>query len=168
MSIRIAPNGNYYRVEYIGSSGGAYRPLSVSAASLPLAVQPELAEQQVRKDIVGGVISKQPLAMGSMTIMDVQPTATQYTAYQEIVEGAGGVTGTNSTISRTVDTSIRLVTLRVVVDVKSIQGVSYYYTITGAQLQFPPQRAEADTGNTLDVQIKVWGDVGAPVYGATP
>ena len=169
MSNRLAPNGNYIRWSYAGADG-VFLPLSVIAASEPLTMQYPLATQTVRTDIVGGLVSgPAPLPKGKLQIMNIQATATTSTPYNRIVAGADGFTGTNATLTRTVDVNVRLVTLRKTVDVKSIQGQSFYQDFTGAELRFPADVAEADTGNTLDVSIdNVWGTVGTPVPLSSP
>lgn len=165
MSNRLAPNGNYIRWSYAGANG-VFLPLQVMAASEPLLMQVPLAQQAVRTEIVGGVVSgPAPLPTGTLTIMNIQATATTSTPYKRIVGGADGFTGTNNTLTRTVDTDVRLVTLRKTVNLKNIQGQSYYEDFTGAELRFPANVAEAETGNTLEVTIaNVWGTISSPVY----
>lgn len=169
MSNRLAPNGNYIKWSYAGADG-VFLPLSVIAASEPLAMQAPLVQQVVRTEIIGGLVSgPTPLPKGKLTIMDIQATATTSTPRKRIVSGADGFRGTNSTITRTVDTAVQLVTLRRTVDVKSIQGQSYYQDMTGTEMRFPESPAEAETGNTQDVEIpQVWGEIGAPVYLSSP
>ena len=169
MSNRLAPNGNYIKWSYAGADG-VFLPLTVTAASEPLTMQPPLAQQTVRTDINGAVVSgPTPLPKGQLTIMDIQATATTSTPRKRIVDGADNFQGTNATLTRTVDVNVRLVTLRRTVDVKAIQGQSFYQDMTGAELRFPESPAEAETGNTLDVEIpNVWGSIGAPVYLSSP
>lgn len=169
MSNRLAPNGNYIRWSYAGADG-TFLPLSVISVSEPLTMQVPIVQQVVRTDIVGGLVSgPTPLPKGTITIMNIQATATTSTPYNRIVGGADGFTGTNNTLTRTVDTNFRLVTLRKTVDVVSIQGQSFYQDFTGAELRFPEGVAEAETGNTLEVQIaNVWGSIGTPVYLSSP
>lgn len=163
MSNRIAPNGNYWRFEYAGADG-LYKPIAVTAAARPITVQPDLVDQVVRGQITGAVFTMQPIAEGSITILDISPTPTTYTMRQEIVDGAGGFTGTNSTITRTVDSDIRLVSLRATCNMRNLQTPSFYIVYTGVECHFPKSPAEADTGNTLEVALKVYGSIGDPVY----
>lgn len=162
MSQRLAPNGNYIRWSYAGADG-VFLPLQVSAAAEPLAMQPTRTDQTVRQDIVGALVQVNPLSVGSLTLMNIQATATTSTVYERIVNGADGFTGTNGSITRTVDTSLRLVTLRKTVNLKNIQGQSYYQDFTGTLLSFPENITEADTGNTVQVTLTVYGAIGAQV-----
>lgn len=163
MSNRIAPNGNYWRFEYAGADG-LYKPIAVTAASRPITVQPDLVDQEVRGEITGAVFSKRPIAEGSITVLDIAPTATTYTMRQEIVDGAGGFLGTNGTITRTVDSDMRLVSIRATCNMRNLQTASFYQIFTGVECHFPKSPAEADSGNTLEVTLRVFGAIGDPVF----
>lgn len=163
MSNRIASNGNYWRYEYAGADG-LFKPIPVTAASRPITVQPDLVDQTVRGQITGAVFTMQPIAEGSLTMLDIAPTATSYTMQQEIVDGAGGFTGTNGTITRTIDSAVRLVTIRATCNMRNLQAAPYYILYTGVECHFPKSPAEADTGNTMEVPLKVYGSISDPVF----
>lgn len=160
---RVAPNGNYWRYEYAGLDG-VFKPLPVKAAQRPTTQQRELVDVPLRGIIQGAVVGNQPLAAGSLTVLDIQPLPTLPTAYDEIVNGANGFTGTNSTIEKQVDTDLRLVTLRITYDARNIKGGSYYQDCTGTLLRFAASPQEADDGSTWEATVTVYGAVGPQVY----
>tara|TARA_R110000868_G_scaffold43188_1_gene145721 strand:+ start:632 stop:1126 length:495 start_codon:yes stop_codon:yes gene_type:complete len=163
MSNILAPNGNYSSYEYAGLDG-VFRPLIVTAASTPQAMQIEKEDQTVRGNVRGALKKSQPLPTGSLTMLDIAPTPTSYTPRQHVVEGLGGFNGTNSTLTLDVDTSDRLVTIKQTWNNTNLQMPSYYVLWTGVDLMFPASPSEADSGNTLEVPIKIYGTLGQPVF----
>src|SRR5690349_54471 len=142
MAGRLAPNKNYYRLQFAGADG-VFRDLVWTAWAEPLAMQPTMTDQQVRKDIVGNVITLQPLPKGSIELMNIQSTPLQASPYDLIVNGAQGFTGTNiSNTLRQADTSVRQVTLRKTVNLRNIQGASYYQDYNQVEFRFPENVTE--------------------------
>lgn len=163
MSNLLAPNGNYARYEYAGLDG-VWRPLIVTAAAEPQQMQIEKEDQTVRGITRGALMKSQPLPSGSLTMLNLPPTPTSYTPRQHIVEGLGGFQGTNSTLTLDVDTSDRLVSIRQTWNLTNLQTASYYVLWTGVDMMFPSSPSEADSGNTLEVPIKIYGSIGQPVF----
>lgn len=163
MSNRIAPNGNYWRYEYAGLDG-VYKPMPVTAAGRITTVMAELTDQVIRGQTIGAVFTNQPLPTGSFTVLDIQPTPTSYTMHDEIVDGAGGFTGTNNTLTNAVDTTIRLVSIRATCDLRPIQGVAFYLVWSGVRCMFSPSPAEQDSGSTWEITTTCYGGVASPVY----
>lgn len=167
MSNVLAPNGVLTSVHYRGADG-IWRPILVTAFEEPQAMQAEVVEQQVRDVVIGALPTKQPLSTGSMTFMDIQPTPNGFT-FREAVLGLGLATGTAfvstaGTITRTYPGDNRLVDLRITKDLSRIQGHSFYRIITGVEARFGASPAEADSGNTQQTALTVYGSVGDPVY----
>lgn len=160
MSNRIAPNGNYWRYQYQGASGPFY-PLPVVAAGRLATMQAEVEDQIIRGQTIGSLFKNQPLPTGTFTVLDIQTTPTNPSVHDMIVNGDGGFTGTNTTITNSCDSLIRLVTLRVTCDMRNIQQGGYYQDITGVELRFAPNPTEAESGNTWEITSKVYGTIGA-------
>lgn len=163
MSNRIAPNKQYWRWEYCGGDG-VYYPIPSLDQARPNTMQIELTDQVVRGYTVGAIFTNQPIPSGSITVLDIQPTATTPTMYQHIVLGTNGFTGTNSTITSTVDVGMRLVSIKGTCNLRNIQGQSFYQIWTGVACMFEPSPSSQDSGDTWTVNMKVYGAMGDPVY----
>ena len=160
MSNRIAPNGNYWRYQYAGAAG-TFFTMPVVAAGRLATMQAEVEDQIIRGQTIGSLFKNQPLPTGTFTVLDIQPEPTTPSMHDHIVDGAGGFTGTNATITNSCDSIIRLVTLRVTCDMRNIQQGGYYQDITGVELRFAASPTEADSGNTWEITSKVYGSIGA-------
>lgn len=161
MPQRTAPNKLYYKIEYAGADG-VFQELVWTEWAEPLVKQPEVTDQVVRGTTIGNVVTMYPVAVGSITLMNIQSTPLQASPYARIVNGAEGFTGTNvSATTGTFDTSVRQVTLRKTYSGKNIQGASYYQDYTNVEIRFPENVTEADSGDTLVCPIKVYGTIGA-------
>lgn len=161
----LAPNGYLTTLKYRGADG-IWRDLDLLAFTKPLPMQVELVAQEQQANTVGWVPGKQPVSTGKFTIRDVQPSATGFTFFEAMHSrgNASSFVGTNDSITnRVIPSGIIAVDLMIIEDLSRIQQASRYQIVTGCICRTPPNPSEADSGNTLEVDVTVAGTFGALV-----
>lgn len=159
-SIPLAPNTLLYSAYWRGS-GESWQRIAAMAIVAPQAMVPERAEQVLMGDVQGALLTKRPLPTGSITLSDIQATATSHTIRDAVlgINGGSAHTPVNASIARTVPSETRLFDLKIVVDAREAGGQSYYDVFTGVEWGIPANAALADTGNTMEVPLTVWGTI---------
>lgn len=157
----LAPNSVYYSAYYRGSGGSWIRIAAQKVRAPQAATMVEKAEQVLNGDPQGAITTKRPLATGSITLSDIQATATSYTVRDAVlgINGGSALTPVNASITRTVTSECRLFDLKVVCNAAEIGGQSYYDICTGVEFQIPMTASDADTGDTMEVPLVLWGTV---------
>jgi hypothetical protein len=166
MSNFVAPNALNVSLDYRGADM-VWRPVALSGGlSKPVAVQPEVTDQDHRGRITGASITKYPLPKGKITILDIPATPGQFTIRDAAlnVNGGAAITGTNANIERIVPTTAKLLDLRFRTNMQDSRGRVMEEIMTGVWVKFAESPSESDSGNTHDADLTVYGAIQAPVY----
>ena len=159
-SNQLAPNSLLYSA-FWRESAGAWQQIAMHNIAVPRAMRTENAEQVLNGDVQGQLVVKRPISTGSITLSAIQARATSYTIVDAVlaINGGSATTPVNASIARTVPAEIRLFDLKVVHNGREIAGSNWYEIMTGVEWQIPATDAAADSGNTLEVPIIVWGTI---------
>lgn len=162
MSVPTGPNIGQQSHYYRGSGGGGWVAISTpSAATKPAKKSAviEVEKGRAGQRIAGHATDIDPAMEGTITVRDIQPTATDYTLRDAVlgINGGDAVTPTNDSASYPVSTRARLLDYRIVTDQSDMRGGVWEDIYLATEFKFEAGPAESATGATLEVPLVVHG-----------
>lgn len=156
------PTENQISVFYRGA-GGSWLPVAVKVAGIavPKAKSPKIESEMNYGEVISAHVTEYPLPTGKMTAYNITPRAGAFQLRDAVlgINGGEAITPTNDTISRPVDSNLRLVDLKFETDQGATRGGLLVEVMTGVHCDFSSDLSTSPTVSTYDVTLTVYGTI---------